>query len=83
MGLLTTLRDAGKERPRAAALMSPVSDLTLSGAPMTERAGDDRIFTPEMIRGMTGSYLAGHDPRSPLASSPLFADPKGLPPLFV
>jgi epsilon-lactone hydrolase len=81
IGLLTTLRDAGEELPRAAVLMSPVADLTTSGASMTERAGDDPIFTPEMIRGLAAGYLAGADPRSPLAS-PLFADLHGLPPLL-
>jgi monoterpene epsilon-lactone hydrolase len=82
MGLLTTVRDAGEELPAAAALLSPVSDLTTSGASMTERADEDPIFTPEMIRGVAAAYLAGADPRTPLAS-PLFAQLKGLPPLMV
>jgi monoterpene epsilon-lactone hydrolase len=82
MGLLTTLRDAGEDMPAAAALMSPVSDLTASGVSITERTAEDPIFTPEMIRGIAAGYLAGVDPRSPLAS-PLFADLKGLPPLLV
>jgi monoterpene epsilon-lactone hydrolase len=82
MGLLTTVRDAGEELPAAAALLSPVSDLTTSGASMTERADEDPIFTPEMIRGVAAVYLAGADPRTPLAS-PLFAQLKGLPPLMV
>jgi len=82
LGLLTTLRDAGEDLPAAAALMSPHVDLTASGASIAERAADDPIFTPEMIRGIAATYLAGADPRSPLAS-PLFADLKGLPPLLV
>jgi monoterpene epsilon-lactone hydrolase len=82
VGLLATLRDAGEDWPAAAALMSPHVDLTVSGASITERAADDPIFTPEMIRGIAAAYLAGADPRSPLAS-PLFADLHGLPPLLV
>jgi epsilon-lactone hydrolase len=82
IGLLTTLRDAGEDLPAAAALMSPHVDLTASGASLTERAADDPIFTPEMIRGIAAGYLAGADPRSPLVS-PLFADLHGLPPLLV
>jgi monoterpene epsilon-lactone hydrolase len=82
VGLLTTLRDAGEELPPAAALMSPHVDLTGSGASITERAGDDPIFTPDRIRDMAAGYLAGADPRSPLAS-PVFADLSGLPPLLV
>jgi monoterpene epsilon-lactone hydrolase len=49
---------------------------------MTERAGDDPIFTPETVRGAAADYLAGADPRSPLAS-PLFAELRGLPPLLI
>jgi len=56
-------------------------DLTSSGASMTERAGQDPIFTPEMLRQFAADYLAGADPRSPLAS-PLFASLSGLPPLL-
>jgi monoterpene epsilon-lactone hydrolase len=82
MALLTTLRDAREPLPSAAVLMSPVSDLTASGASMTERDGEDPIFTPEMIRGIEAAHLAGADPKSSLAS-PLSADLKGLPPLLV
>ena len=82
LGLLTTLRDAGEPLPAAAALMSPSTDLSTSGASMTDRADDDPIFTPEMIRGMATAYLGGADPRTPLVS-PLFADLAGLPPLLV
>ncbi len=81
-GLLTALRDAGDDLPAAAALLSPHLDLTSSGASITERAGDDSIFTPEMIRRVADVYLAGADPREPLAS-PLFAGLAGLPPLLV
>jgi hypothetical protein len=41
--------------------MSPTVDLTSSGASMTERAGQDPISTPEMLRQFAADYLAGAD----------------------
>jgi epsilon-lactone hydrolase len=80
--LLVALRDATEAWPAAAALMSPTVDLTSSGASMTERADQDPISTPAMLRQFAASYLAGADPKTPLAS-PLFAALSGLPPLLV
>jgi monoterpene epsilon-lactone hydrolase len=82
VALLVAIRDAGEELPAAAVLMSPTVDLTSSGASMTERADQDPISTPAMLRQFASDYLAGADPRTPLAS-PLFAPLAGLPPLLV
>ena len=82
VALLVALRDAGEALPAAAALMSPTVDLTSSGASMTERADQDAISTPAMLRQLAAGYLAGADPKTPLAS-PLFASLAGLPPLLV
>ena len=82
VALLVALRDAGEELPAAAVLMSPTVDLTSSGASMTERVDEDPISTPAMLRQFASDYLAGADPRTPLAS-PLFASLAGLPPLLV
>jgi monoterpene epsilon-lactone hydrolase len=82
VALLVALRDAGEELPAAAVLMSPTVDLTSSGASMSERVDQDPISTPAMLRQFASDYLAGADPRTPLAS-PLFASLAGLPPLLV
>ena len=82
VALLVATRDAGEALPAAAALMSPTVDLTSSGASMTDRAGQDPISTPAMLRQFAAEYLAGADPRTPLAS-PLFAALTGLPPLLI
>jgi monoterpene epsilon-lactone hydrolase len=82
VALLVATRDAGEALPAAAALMSPTVDLTSSGASMTERADQDPISTPAMLRQFASGYLAGADPKTPLAS-PLFASLSGLPPLLV
>jgi len=80
--LLVATRDAGQALPAAAVLMSPTVDLTSSGASMTERADQDPISTPAMLRQFAAGYLAGADPTTPLAS-PLFASLAGLPPLLI
>ncbi|HEY1484675.1 MAG TPA: alpha/beta hydrolase [Micromonosporaceae bacterium] len=82
VALLVALRDAGAELPAAAVLMSPTVDLTSSGASMSERVDQDPISTPALLRQLSSDYLAGADPKAPLAS-PLFASLAGLPPLLV
>jgi epsilon-lactone hydrolase len=82
VALLVALRDAGEALPAAAALMSPTVDLTSSGASMTDRVGQDPISTPAMLAQFASGYLAGADPKTPLAS-PLFAALAGLPPLLI
>ena len=82
VALLVATREAGQALPAAAVLMSPTVDLTSSGASMTERADQDPFSTPALLRQLASGYLAGADPRTPLAS-PLFASLAGLPPLLV
>ncbi len=82
VSLLVAARDAGEALPAAAVLMSPTVDLTSSGASMTERVHQDPFSTPAMLRQFASDYLAGADPRTPLAS-PLFASLSGLPPLLI
>ncbi len=65
-----------------AALLSPVTDLTLSGASWTSRAEADPFFIRDQAEGLVDAYLAGHDPADPLAS-PLFGALAGLPPVRV
>ena len=82
VALLVATRDAGEALPAAAALMSPTVDLTSSGASMTERVDQDPFSTPAMLQQFASDYLAGADPKTPLAS-PLFASLSGLPPLLI
>jgi epsilon-lactone hydrolase len=82
VALLVALRDAGDALPAAAVLMSPTVDLTNSGASMSERVDQDPISTPALLRQLSSDYLAGADPKTPLAS-PLFASLSGLPPVLV
>jgi epsilon-lactone hydrolase len=72
----------GSLQPVAAAVMSPWTDLTLTGSSMQTRAEADPIFTQDAFKTLADLYLQGHDPADPRAS-PLWATPLGLPPLRV
>ncbi|HKB25152.1 MAG TPA: alpha/beta hydrolase [Methylomirabilota bacterium] len=79
---LLALRDAGTALPAAGVCISPWVDLTCSGASYQTKAASDPMVTREGVGRMATWYLAGADPKSPLAS-PLYADLRGLPPLLV
>ena len=60
------------------AVMSPVTDLTLSGATYATRADADPLFTRAQVAGLVRSYLGSADARHPLAS-PLHGRHSGMP----
>jgi monoterpene epsilon-lactone hydrolase len=82
LGLLHALRDTRAQLPAGAVLISPLLDLTASGASILDQEHDDLLFTPDMIRALAPAYLADADPRTP-AASPLFSSQAGLPPLLI
>jgi acetyl esterase/lipase len=61
------------------AVMSPVTDLTLSGATYETRAVADPLFTRPQVAELVHSYLGSADPNNPLAS-PLHGRHSGMPP---
>ena len=73
---------AVRERLVGAVVLSPVTDLTLSGESWASRADADPFFVKEQVQDLVDAYLAGHDPSDP-AASPLFATPAGFPPVRV
>jgi acetyl esterase/lipase len=81
IALLLALRDAGLPLPAGAVCLSPWFDLLLEGASVRDNPGVDYL-NEQVLRGCAQMYLAGADPRSPLAS-PLYADLHGLPPLLL
>ncbi|WP_284944539.1 alpha/beta hydrolase [Acidisoma cladoniae] len=82
MAMLLSLRDAGDALPAAAVLFSPWTDLAATGASLTRNSHSDAMFYGDQIAEGGAIYLAGADPRSPLAS-PLYAALHGLPPLLI
>jgi len=66
--------------PKGAAVISAWTDLALAGDSMVTRAEADPLSTPGQLAAMARLYLAGRDPRDPLAS-PLYGDVAGSPPV--
>lgn len=90
LALSTTLaiRDAALPLPAALALLSPWTDLTLSGASMRDREDAEPMLNPVWLDWAAGLYCGdAQDGPSTLRTdpgvSPLFADLAGFPPLVV
>jgi epsilon-lactone hydrolase len=83
LAAMLSLRQRGLPLPIAAALLSPWTDLTASGASYASRAEADPIHQRKMVLALAKDYLGEDgDPCDPLVS-PLFADLAGLPPLMI
>lgn len=79
---LVRARDEGLPLPACAVLFSPFTDLAGSGETMTLKAADDVMVTAEVLDRLSAGYIGGADAANP-AISPIHADLRGLPPLFV
>ena len=64
------------------AVLSPVTDLTLSGATYDTRAEADPFFTRPQVTDLVHSYLGSADAKHPLAS-PLHSQLAGMPPVRI
>jgi acetyl esterase/lipase len=69
-------------RPVAAVVLSPVTDLAMTGSSWQTRAEADPYFVREQVEGLIHAYLNGHEPEDP-AASPLYGSLAGFPPLRV
>jgi acetyl esterase/lipase len=85
LGLLLSLKAPHLNNqvvPVGGVALSPVADLSLSGASWTTRAAAEPYFVQLQAAELVRSYLNGADPSDP-AASPLRADLTGLPPIRV
>ena len=73
--------DSGKGlTPRACVVMSPWTDLTLTGSSHVKRADEDPFLTQGALQASSALYLGKTDATHPLAS-PLHGNLAGLPPI--
>lgn len=82
LAMLLSLRDAGDQLPAATVLFSPWTDLAGTGESLRTNDRRDAMFPGQGMERAVAPYLAGTDPKHPLAS-PLYADLAGLPPMLV
>lgn len=82
LAMLLRLRDEGVLLPKAAAVIAPWTDLTLSGESWRANVDADPLIKVHRAEKHGHYYYGGHDPAHPYLS-PLFADLNGLPPMLV
>jgi acetyl esterase/lipase len=82
LATLLRLRDEGVPLPAAAAMVSPWTDLALTGTSFRQNVARDPMIPFDAVARAAEFYLAGADARHPYAS-PLYADPAGLPPTLI
>ena len=83
IALITRLRDAHEELPGCGWLISPWTDLTISGSTVFTRDAVDPLIHKQYLIELADAYLpAGMDRKDPRVS-PLYADLKGFPPALI
>ncbi|MCP4603530.1 MAG: alpha/beta hydrolase [Proteobacteria bacterium] len=82
MSLLLNLRENGIVLPAGAMLISPWTDLSLSGNSMKTKAFKDPMLSKWMAKKWARLYVGDMDPETPTIS-PIFADLRGLPPMLI
>jgi monoterpene epsilon-lactone hydrolase len=81
--LINQLRDAHEELPACAWLVSPWTDLTMSGLSLASKEAVDPIIHRGYLNELADAYLpAGMDRKDPRVS-PLYADLRGFPPILI
>ena len=83
VALINRLRDAGERGPGCAWLISPWTDLTLSGTTLATRDAVDPIIHREYLAELVEAYLPPVMDRRDPRVSPLYADLNGLPPVLI
>src|SRR5262249_52671034 len=78
-----SLRDAGLALPACAWLISPWTDLTMSGATLASKDAVDPLIHKSYLQELADAYVPAGIDRTDPRVSPLFADLHGLPPLLI
>jgi acetyl esterase/lipase len=82
LSLLLKLRDLGLAMPNGSFMLSPWTDLTVSGQSVDGNRGKDLWFTRQHLETWAKYYAGRADAHLPYLS-PVFAELSGLPPLLL
>lgn len=82
LALVQALREAGEALPAALVCLSPWADLTHSNASHRDNADRELLLDTGMLSLWASYYAAGTDLVNPFVS-PVFADYRGFPPLYI
>jgi monoterpene epsilon-lactone hydrolase len=83
VALINRLREASEEQPACAWLVSPWTDLTMSGATLSSKDAVDPLIHKPYLEELAGAYLPAAIDRKDPRVSPLYADLRGFPPTLV
>jgi epsilon-lactone hydrolase len=83
VALINRLRYTGERGPGCAWLISPWTDLTLSGTTLATKDAVDPIIHREYLAELVEAYLPPVMDRRDPRVSPLYADLNGLPPVLI
>ncbi len=83
VALINQLRDAHEELPACVWLVSPWTDLTMSGSTLASKDAIDPLIHKDYLNELADAYLpAGIDRKDPRVS-PLYADLRCFPPTLI
>jgi epsilon-lactone hydrolase len=83
VALLSRLRANKEDLPGCAWLVSPWTDLTMSGSTLVTKDADDPLIHKPYLEELATAYVpAGMDRKDPRLS-PLYAELSGLPPILI
>jgi len=83
LALISRLRDAHEELPACAWLVSPWTDLTMSGSSLVTKAAIDPLIHKEYLNELAEAYLPSGVGRKDPRVSPLYADLRGFPAMLI
>ena len=83
VALIAQLRDAREELPACAWLVSPWTDLTLSGSTLATKDAVDPIIHKAYLNELVDAYLPAGVKRNNPRVSPLYAEVSGFPPMLI
>ena len=82
LAAMLKLRDQGAPLPSAAVVMSPWTDLALTGRSLHTNAASDPMLVAAEVPRLARFYVPESEARNPYAS-PLYGDPRGLSPTLI
>jgi monoterpene epsilon-lactone hydrolase len=83
LALIAQLRDAREELPGCIWLVSPWTDLTMSGSTLLTKDAEDPLIHKDYLEELAQAYLPPRTNRKDPRVSPLYADLAGLPPTLI
>jgi len=83
VALINRLRDAGEKLPGCSWLISPWTDLTLSGDTLAIKDEVDPIIHKAYLGELAEAYLSGNVEKTDPRVSPLYSNLKGFPPTLI